>query len=267
MRIDLHVHGALSKQTGFDLELMREKMAVARERGLDAILLTEHFNISGFKTIYNLLLKEFPFNGNYFEIEKIKVFPGIEVNIAEGPHLVAGGTLENVLKLNERLSDYRQKGQYCSADIYFDKQAGMELLNIFAHPTRANNLLKQLHEKYHHNFDAFEVNAKDIYLYGREVREQMAVAADKVELPVVAGSDAHHFFQLGTVFNDFHQPFESVTEIKAAIANRYYDLHIASDAEKNVAAAIEAKQVLKAEFSTPSLAEVTGREANNVAKN
>lgn len=248
MRIDLHVHGALSKQTGFDLELLREKMTVARERGLDAILLTEHFNIPGFATIYETLLDIFPFNGDYFSIENVRVFPGIEVNISEGSHLVAGGTLENILRLYDSLSNYRQKGQFCSAEIYFDKQAGMELLNVFAHPTRVPHQLHQLPERYYSNFDAFELNARDIYLYGRNIIRDMRTFSDKAGLPLVAGSDTHHPFQFGALFNEFHSKPESVSEIKKIIADGTYTLEVDDGAEEKVAAAIAAKKSMKAEL-------------------
>jgi len=257
MRVDMHVHGALSKQTGFDLDELREKTAFAHERGIGAIILTEHFNISGFEKIYDLLLTHFPFTGDYYVIEKVRVFPGIEVNVAEGPHLIAAGTLERILKLHECLQGCREKDKFCSAEMYFSKQVGMNLLNIFAHPTRIKHQLHQLTEQYYQYFDAFEVNAKDLYLYGRSIIDEIKVAADKAGVQVVAGSDTHHPFQLGAVYNDFIKAPESVDDMKIAIASGQFELRIDAEAEARVESAIKAKRISKAALLNLPLDEIT----------
>lgn len=248
MHIDFHVHGALSKQTGFDLSLFQEKIAFAAKRGLHALLLSEHFNISGFETIYSELLKNFPFNGDYFLIEGVRVFPGMEVNIAEGPHLLAGGSLDDIVEFHASLADYQTKDNFCPAEIYFAKQEKMELLNIHAHPSRVNRQSHLLEAKYYHHFDAFEMNAKDLYMYGHTIYDTISESVAHLSLPVVAGSDTHHPLQFGTVYNVFQNEVSTIAEIKTAIGAKLFNIYIDEKAEEKVGIAIDAKKKLKAEL-------------------
>ena len=60
MKIDFHTHANLTKNVDFHVEEFLDKINEARESGLDAIALTEHFNTNNFKDIYDKLNNNFP---------------------------------------------------------------------------------------------------------------------------------------------------------------------------------------------------------------
>lgn len=74
--------------------------------------------------------------------------------------------------------------------------------------------------------------------------------ADAHSLPVVAGSDSHHYLQLGSVHNNL-TPFPtgslpSIPDLKAAIRERRFSLNIRDGLFGKVGAARQAKSAMKA---------------------
>ncbi|MDQ8737518.1 hypothetical protein [Paenibacillus sp. LHD-38] len=55
MNIDLHTHGKLSKKTHFSLEYFLSMVREAKENGLQAVALTEHFNTLNFTDMMDQL--------------------------------------------------------------------------------------------------------------------------------------------------------------------------------------------------------------------
>ena len=102
MKIDFHTHGKLSKKVTFSLEYFKEMLDAAKKNGLDAIALTEHFNTHQFMDVYDTLDKEFPYANDYYDVNGVKVFPGMEVDIQEKGHILFIGGRENIrgLRLN-----------------------------------------------------------------------------------------------------------------------------------------------------------------------
>ena len=55
MKMDFHTHIKISKKSNFDPAYFREMTREAKEAGLDAIALTEHFNTLNFLDVYDFL--------------------------------------------------------------------------------------------------------------------------------------------------------------------------------------------------------------------
>ena len=138
MKIDFHVHGSLSSSLGFNLNFFLKTIARAQEIGLDAIALTDHFDADDYKEIHATLDRHYPYSGDCYSVEGIKVFPGIEVGVREGAHLLLIAGRETVATYYRRLEGHFTRDTFCSAQEYFDKQAGLYTLAIFAHPFRVN---------------------------------------------------------------------------------------------------------------------------------
>lgn len=111
MYIDFHTHGKLAKKLPFSKEYTDWLLREAKEAGLDAICLTEHFNTLQFDEVYGYLMEKCKREGDTLvTTEGLRVFTGMETDIAEGGHILSLGTPEHILGLNARLATYKEKG-------------------------------------------------------------------------------------------------------------------------------------------------------------
>jgi len=245
MKIDFHVHGSLSSKLGFDFGFFRLMIAHARQMGLDALALTDHFHAPDYAEIGRVLEREYPYSGDCYEVEGIRVFPGIEVEVSEGPHLLVIGGRESIAAYYQRLAGHLTPGNYCTTAEFFEKQSGLNVLTIFAHPLRPRREIQRIAPEWYPRFQAMDLNGRDLFVLGHDLRARMATLSTETRLPVVAGSDTHHYLQLGTVFNQFHTAFRTVDDLKSQIASGAYTIHVDQDLDQKVERARAAKQAIK----------------------
>ncbi|GAB2545707.1 PHP domain-containing protein [Gracilibacillus alcaliphilus] len=245
MKMDFHTHANLTKNVDFKVEEFIDKINEARESGLDAIALTEHFNTKNFKDIYKQLHAHFPYKGDYYDVDGFKVFTGIEIDIKEVGHILLVGNRRDILKVYDVLIPHLPDDNHISFKKLLDVVSKLELLKIGAHPFRSKtplhhidfNLLKQL--------DALDLNATDIYRQGITVRDEVEELAGNLDLPVIAGSDTHHHLQYGSVYNILFEEPSTVHEIKLMINAGSYEVKISPCLKEKVKAARLIKKVLK----------------------
>ena len=104
MRLDFHTHGKLAKKLPFSTTYTDWLFGEARRAGLDALCLTEHFNTLQFADVYGYIASVSRRTGDALELENgLKIFPGMETDVAEGGHILSVGPLEAILELNRRL--------------------------------------------------------------------------------------------------------------------------------------------------------------------
>ena len=112
MKIDFHTHGKLAKKLPFSKVYTNWLFGEAKQAGLDAICLTEHFNTLGFDQVYEYIKENFQRDQDTFLAEGLRIFPGMETDIAEGGHVLTIGTMEDILELNRRLEPHKEKGKF-----------------------------------------------------------------------------------------------------------------------------------------------------------
>lgn len=192
--VDLHVHtGALhlfrGRSTPFDPIGLRLAAFVARLRGLDAIAITNHDFSS-------------PVPSALFGV---RIIPGIEITTTNGHLLVIGPTppartVANTLDPHEAVALAHEHG--CVA--------------IMAHPFR-NSTLRDVDAPY----DAIELNAKR-----PQERPRVVELARKRELPLVAASDAHFPFEVGTAYTLVDVETPVAKAVVDAIQSNRIDVHV-----------------------------------------
>ena len=74
--------------------------------------LTEHFNTHRFLDVYDTLDKEFPYVDDYYDVNGVKVFPGMEVDIKETGHIFMIGSREDIRGLRSKLDSYTEKDHF-----------------------------------------------------------------------------------------------------------------------------------------------------------
>lgn len=245
MKVDLHFHSCLSKGIPFEYEFFSQTVARARDQDMFAITITDHFDNGDFEQIYASLDANFPYNGHYYLIDGVRFYPGMEVEVKEGPHLLVSGNREEVLEFYDRLRPHLLPETYVNAPEFFERQDGLDLMNIFAHPTRPKREFARIDPTLASRFDAFDINAKDLWRFGADMRGQVEALGTEHNRPVVAGSDTHHFLQLGSVYNEFQQPFESISELRGLIRDGAYMAHVRPELPEWVEIAQETKKAIK----------------------
>jgi histidinol phosphatase-like PHP family hydrolase len=245
MKVDFHFHTCLSKGIPFENEFFSQAAARARQQDMFAITITDHFDNSDFEGIYTTLDAKYPYNGQYYQIEGVRFYPGMEVEVKEGPHLLVSGTRVDVLAFYDRMRPHLVPETYVTVPEFFEKQDDLVLMNTFAHPFRPKREIARIDPTLVSRFDAFDINGKDLWCFGVDHLVQVEALGAKHNRPVVAGSDTHHFLQLGCVFNEFSQPFESIADLRARIHEGAFTAHIHPELHQWVETAQETKKAIK----------------------
>lgn len=246
MNIDFHTHGKLSKKVNFSMEYFLEMVKEAKRIGLNAIALTEHFNTHRFCDVYDTLDKEFPYLHGYYDVNGLKVFPGIEVDIKETGHILFVGERKDILELSNKLKFHTEKNNFIEFKELLKITTEYNFLKIGAHPFRESTPLHHIETDLLRKLDAFDLNGKDLNEQGITVNSEKVYAfADMLGLPVIGGSDTHQYQQYGCIVNNLDVDCNTVDEIKQLISEGRYQIDISPDLKIKVEAAIKMKKLLK----------------------
>ena len=113
MKIDFHTHGRLAKRLPFSEIYTEWLFEQARAAGLDALCLTEHFNTVQFGEIYRYLFSVGRMEGDSIVLENgLRIFPGMETDIAEGGHILTIRCAQEILPLNNSLAHSNENGSF-----------------------------------------------------------------------------------------------------------------------------------------------------------
>jgi hypothetical protein len=191
-RIDTHTHPKISKHFAFDPDAVTRMVCMAKRVGLDGIALTEHFHGAGFWEIYKVLFKTYPTERGVFWADGVAIIPGAEINIRERAHVIVLGEVAEIRRLDRAFPRLLSEGYEPCLREFLDVTDDFEIARIGAHMFRPGKELGKFLPAEMERLHALEVNGKD---FGTEV--MLLVQARALGLPIVAGSDAHHWLQLG----------------------------------------------------------------------
>lgn len=194
--VDLHVHtGVLhafpGRPTPYDPVGLRLACLVARERGLDAIAVTNHD--------FSSPLPEARYG--------VRILPGIEISTTRGHLLVVG----------ERPPARTDPGA-------LDPHEAVALAHehdcvaILAHPFR-HSTLRDVDAPY----DAVEINAKR-----PQERPRVVQLARELDRPLVATSDAHFPFEVGMAYTLVDADSPSAAAVVDAVRSGRVEVHLGS---------------------------------------
>ncbi|WP_127497391.1 PHP-associated domain-containing protein [Paenibacillus glycanilyticus] len=246
MKIDFHIHVKLSKKTNFEIEHFNSMINEAKAQGLNAITLTEHFNTHRFEDVYGTLDKMYPCNNHYYNVDGFKLFTGMEVDVAEGGHILVSGPKDKLLEVRALLEDHLTAECFIGLERLYELCHPRGLMVIGGHPYRESNHLYHIDKELLKRFDAFDLNGKDLHEIGiQENIAKVLTLGAELGVPVIAGSDAHQMFQVGCVYNQFEGDFETVAELREAIRSGAYKRVISPSLDLQVRAANYVKKLLK----------------------
>lgn len=244
MIIDFHVHGKIKSSFPFDKKEFLQKVNEAKEYGLDSIAMVEHCRAKNFLEGYKFLSQNYKQIEDYYNVNGIKVFYGMEITTRQDLDVLFIGNANLILKLREDVCKEKGKG-YIDINKLFQIYIPEEILVILAHPYREHKTFPSLEQYVTNRIDAVELNSKDIYKQGmNETKEKVLKLAKDLRKPVVCGSDTHYFIQISTAKNILSKDCKTVKEIKEQIKLGMYNVEFSSDLKVRVKSAIIIKDLI-----------------------
>ncbi|MCR4419256.1 MAG: PHP domain-containing protein [Clostridia bacterium] len=239
--LDLHVHLKLSKGDIFRGEGLAGLINRARSLGLQGFAVAEHFHARDFWAMYDALFRLFPCRDGVFRVEEgFFLLSGGEVSLQEGQHLVILAPPERLYDLDHSFPRPLSAGHHPALPELLEHTEGTEALLIAAHPFRSSGLPPQVLPMLA-RLDAVEANGRDLDPPDRILR-----LAQRLGLPVVGGSDAHHVLQLGTRATVLPAGPAGFTAVASAIRQGRAGLAELSGARWMVGLAVNYKRMVKA---------------------
>ena len=147
--------------------------------------------------------------GDTFVADGLRIFPGMETDIAEGGHILSIGPAEAILELNRRLEPHKEKGSFLPFAQLLALFREYPVLVGAGHPFRGmeegtgnitrlpDSLLRAL----------ISLTERKGSGGGRGEDDRTDRFGRAVGKPVVTGSDTHQAFQYGCVHTDFSADF------------------------------------------------------------
>ncbi len=246
MLIDFHTHGKLAKKLPFSTEYTDWLVKEAYSAGLDAICLTEHFNTLQFDEVYGYLLKTCKREGDTLVTkEGLRIFAGMETDIAEGGHILSIGTPEIILELNAWLEPYKEKGSFLPFEQLMDLFETYPVLVGAAHPFREGGNIPKLPIKQLERLQFLDLNGKDVAQDEAYYKERTNVLSSRLGIPMISGSDTHQAVQYGCIRTEFTKTIKTVQELYEEMKQGNYEILVSSNAGFQVKTAGILKKALK----------------------
>ena len=245
MYLDFHTHGKLAKYLPFSVPYTRWLLGEARNAGLDAICLTEHFNTQQFDEVYAFIAGQGTPAGDAFVFDGLKVFPGMETDIAEGGHVLCLGPMEAIREMNRRLAPHKTRDAFLPAAELFALFDEYPVLVGAAHPFRAGGHIPEQSAELLTRLDFIDMNGKDI-AEDRTRTELLTRGFGKaLGVPVVAGSDTHQATQYGCIRTRFERDADTFDALYAEMKAGRYEIVVHPEAAFKVRTAGILKRALK----------------------
>ncbi len=202
IRADLHVHSKVSKALPFRMDCFNRMVSWARQVGLDGLALTEHFHSTDFWHAMDRLTRKYPYADGQLKVAPgFSVLTGAEVTLADEADVTVIGPLECLAWLDKQFLPTLSSGFFPRLVDLIEPAHAAGLILIGAHPTRPRKVLADLAEEHLRLLDALEVSGKDMAT--GPANEFVERFASDLDLPVIGGSDAHYWPQVGVEYTVF----------------------------------------------------------------
>ncbi|MGL4522842.1 MAG: PHP-associated domain-containing protein [Bacilli bacterium] len=246
MIIDFHTHAKLSKDSEFSIVRFQENITMAKHEGLDAVFITEHFNTLHFEEVYSTLNQHYAYEHHYYNVDGLRAFSGMEVDVKNGGHILVSGHVNDILSIRERLQPHVEESNFVELATLLSWAEEFDCFVVGAHPFRESNSLHQHDEATLRRLHAFDLNGKDLFTYGiDEMKEKVHRFAAALGKPVVTGSDTHYAVQFGCVRTKLASSCNTVQEVRELVQRGAFEIQISPALPTKVFAAKTTKKVIK----------------------
>lgn len=245
MTIDFHYHTVLTKRLTFAVDYLETSLAAAHKAGLDAVAMTDHFNSADYQVIHAAMRDRYPRQGDAYRVHGILAFPAMEVDVAEGPHVLVITTSEDCDRLDAALRPHHDEGMFVAADRLMELARTGNAIVVCAHPLRPGREVERIPAQVRRSFDGYGINGKDVFLEGPVMADRVRELATRDGVAVVGGSDTHHYLQAGSIRTILPHPVDTIAGLREAIEHGDHRVEIDSCLDVRVEAATLVKKTLK----------------------
>ena len=207
--------------------------------------LTEHFNTLGFDQIYRYISEHYEQDGDSFIYEGLRIFPGMEVDIAEGGHVLVIGVMEDILEINRQLEPNKKKENFLPFMELIRLLRTYSVLIGAAHPYREGGHIPSLPKVCLEEFDFIDLNGKDMAIDSKGNEILIQRLSNRLGIPYVAGSDTHQSFQYSCIYNVFNKECRTMEEIREEMNMGNYRINLSDHIRFQVSTAGILKRALK----------------------
>lgn len=243
--LDLHTHMKIAKRLEFrPRDVLRAAETLSR-RGLAGLAITEHAHAIGFWDIYRHLGRNFSYRHGRFEVGDLCFYPGLELTLDEMVDITFIAPLEELRRLDEAFRHPLSAGYHPSAIELLNRldELRLDAIRIAAHPVRDDKSVASVPEKILGAIVyALELNGR--YTDSESVR-RVGELSEHLGLPVVGGSDAHVWPQLGASCTLLRGVGDRYEDLRDAILSGHCRPIIDDDAARLVNAAERLKKRIK----------------------
>ena len=223
IRVDLHVHSKVTIRTPFEIEAFEATVRRALRLGLSGFALTEHVHHPDFWANLHVLRERYEYVDGRFAISPgFGVLTGMELTVAEKTDVVLIGDIAQMLHFDRSLTPSPSLGYNPPFREIFRPAREAGLVMIGAHPTKVSRSLLKGLKKHLARLDALEVNGNQASR--KDVQPEIRSLARALDLPVVGGSDAHVWSQVGVVTTVLDLPELTQEGLRRCIADRSTDV-------------------------------------------
>lgn len=255
MVIDFHYHTLLWKKSPFYMDFFKKTILSLKRHKIDAIAITDHYNAVHFEDIYRKLDEVYPYNGEYYLVDGIKVFPGVELSIKEHGHVIAIGGRDDVLGIRNALYYSAPIQKKPSLMMVADEVEKRGMLGIWAHPIRRGDPLLRIDLDTAKRLKFMDFNGKDL-----KKAMEMRRFERETGLIAVAGSDTHHPFQTGAVKTVLFDECDTLQQIVECISNRRFAIRVHPFGRIKCEIARRLKRIWKRKLRKRMKKEASGKE-------
>ena len=176
----------------------------------------------------------------------LRVFPGMETDIAEGGHILSIGPLEAILELNQRLAPHKAPGNFlpfAQLRDLFDQYPVV----VGGGPSLPgqSSAASQLPREQLDRLDFLDLNGKDLATDRQQAEERTYGLGRQLGVPVVSGSDTHQAVQYGCVWTEFQRDCSTAAELLQEMQAGRYTITVSESAAEKVKTASLLKRALK----------------------
>lgn len=246
MNIDFHTHIKIAKISRFMPVYFEDMIEEAKEAGLTALCMTEHFNTFQSMDTYNYLEENYTYQNDFYDVKGLKVFTGMEVDVKEIGHILIIGQRDDIVSMRKRLSDFEVKPNFIPFKELMDLADEYNVLRIGGHPLRKSTPLTHHDPEQLKRLDALDLNGRDLYAQGQHPYiEELESFAESLGLPIVGGSDTHQYLQYGSIYNESDRNCETIDELKDMIKTGDYQTKVSVQLNLKVKSASLVKKLIK----------------------
>lgn len=255
MNIDFHTHVKVAKISRFMPEYFEDMMKEAKSAGLTALCMTEHFNTFQSMDTYDYLKEHYSYQSEYYDVNGLKVFTGMEVDVKEVGHILIIAQRDDIVNMRKRLSSFDKKPDFIPFKELMDLADQYNTLRIGGHPLRESTPLVHHNSEQLKRLDAFDLNGRDLYAQGQHPYiEQLETFASGLDMPIVGGSDTHQYLQYGSIMNETSRECETINALKEMITAGDYRVKVSRELDLKVKSASLVKKLIKGSLDTNGVA-------------